>query len=385
MTATPARLYLDLGDLFTKGLFVTAQGRARRLRFPSAVAHTLLRPDAPPTDDDLVLGEGEAPLRPEGFEPTAHPRAASYRGGPQFLREASGRLGGGVALCGWLAAAYGADREVLGQHPTPENVALLTQKALLLCAPPTAPLELVLLVDSGTKARLIAEHARALTGAVTLAGGSLRRDAPRQLRLQVRAQVADAPSCAAAFAHQDPALAGIDRLVLLDVGYFRTKIAIVTTDLGCELQVEQPDLGLIDCVRRVIRDSQDQGLVGDEYAIVRALELRRDVVRLAGRSFAVGPVLDAAAIDLAESVARAAKSNVLGHYNRSGRTCQAGFILGGGAAFIGARLAEQLQRAHLSLSTTRVTSEPSFALVEGARHLGAETGTPAHREAAGRP
>lgn len=360
----PATLFLDLGDLFTKGLAVAA-GRARRLRFPSAVARTLLRPDSPPTDNDLVLGEG--PLRPTGFEAASHPRAESYQGAPQFLREARGRLHGNVALCGWLAAAYGADREVLGLSPTAENVALLAQKALLLAAPASGTVQVVLLVDSGAKASLITEHARALEGQVDLCARCLRHDASRRVRIEVHARVADAPGCAASFVRQDPVLQGVSRLVLLDVGYFRTKLAVVSSDLGCELQSEQPDLGMVDCIRRVLRDSQDQGLVADEYAVVRALESQRDFVRLCGRRFDIGAVFASAAADLAQSIARVVRTDLLAHYSRSGRTCQAAAILGGGAAQVGEQLAAALQQEKLGLSTIRVTSEPSFALVEGAR------------------
>ena len=365
----PATIFLDLGDLFTKGLAVDGRGRARRLRFPSAVARALLGPDPPTSGDDLMLEASGGPVRPVGFDPALHPRADSYPGGAAFLLEARGHLEGEAVLCGWLAAAYGADRQVLGLHPTTENVALLSRKALLACAPPEGAVTVVFVVDTGVKAQVICQHAGSLSGEVSVTGRSLRRGAAHQVRLQVRAQVDDAAGCGAAFARQDPALLLADRLLVLDVGYFRTKLAVVSEALGCELQSEHADLGVSDCVRRVMRDSQDQGLVGDEYALARALESRRDVVSLAKRSFGIADVMAAAATDLSRGIARVVRTELLGDYARSGRPCQAAVIMGGGAAHVGPQVAELLRAEELGLRSVRVTTEPSFALVEGARLL----------------
>jgi hypothetical protein len=367
----PATLFLDLGDLFTKGLAVDERGRARRLRFPSAVARTLLGPEPPATGDDLVLAAAGAPLRPLDFDPAQHPRAASYPGGPEFLLEARGRLEPDAVLCGWLAAAYGADRQVLGLRPTSENVALLTHKALLAAAPPAGPLIVEFIVDTGVKAQLICQYAASVSGEIGVEGRSLR-GAARLVRPEVRGQVDDAPECGAAFARQDAALRAADRLLVLDVGYFRTKLAIVSESLGCELQSEHADLGVADCVRRVMRDSQSEGLVGDELAITRALESRRDVVELARRRFGITDVVSAAAADLARGVARVVRTELQADYARTGRPCGAAVVMGGGAAHVGERVAALLRAPEVGVKTVRVTPEPSFALVEGARLLWAK-------------
>jgi hypothetical protein len=365
----PATLFLDLGDLFTKGLIVDEEGHARRLRFPSAVARRLLGTEPPTTGDDLVLASGGAPLRPLDFDPAEHPRAASYPGGEEFLHEARGRLDGDAVLCGWLAAAYGADREVLGLKPTVDTVRLLTRKALLAAAPPAGPLTVEFIVDTGLKAQLICQYAASVSGEVSVEGRSLRGGAARLVRPEVRGQVDDAPECAAAFARQDAALRAADRVLVLDVGYFRTKLAIVSETLGCELQSEHADLGVVDCVRRVMRDAQSEGLVGDEYALARALESRRDVVDLAKRRFGIADVVTGAAADLATGVERVVRAELQADFTRSGRPCPGAIIMGGGAVYVGEAVAKLLKAPAVGVKTVRVTTEPSFALVEGARLL----------------
>jgi hypothetical protein len=158
------------------------------------------------------------------------------------------------------------------------------------------------------------------------------------------------------------------RLLLIDVGHFRTKFALLSEN-GCELQSEL-ELGSADCVRRVLRDGQDRGLVADEFAVVRALEVvRENAISVNGRRVDVGAPLESARRALEEELVRAVHRLLLEQYERSGESCQAAAVIGGGAASLGASLAARLEASAIGLRTVWVSPDPNFLLVEGARAI----------------
>src|SRR5262245_32797728 len=123
-------LFLDLGDVFTKGLCI-GNARRERLRFPSVVAHQLL--SGGPEMTKLVFDEQVQLPRPTDFEARRFPRTRSFSGSDAFVREVRGQPPApGARFAGGIAAVYGADRELLGAQPSLENVDALVRKALLL-------------------------------------------------------------------------------------------------------------------------------------------------------------------------------------------------------------------------------------------------------------
>jgi hypothetical protein len=361
-----------LGDLLTKGIVVGPAGR-RRLRFPSAVAHELLDDAAEP--GDMLLGDPAGLLRPTGFEPRDYPRTRSYPGAGELLAEiGTGRHRlAGARFAGWLAAAYGRDRRILGREPTSENVDALVRRALLLSVAGSTEIELALVVDQGPKAEALLRYAKELGPKITIEGWSLLAAKPIRVTLGVRASVLDAAECATARLPPELALEHTGRLLLVDIGYLRTKLALVSS-VGCEHQELLDGIGVADSVRRILSDGQEQGLVEDELAVIRALERREGAIEVAGRRFDVSRALASAERSLVEEISRGVERVLVDDFVRRGEVCRAVVLLGGGAALLGQALAARLQASELHLGPCSVASDPSFMLVEGAERALRERG-----------
>jgi hypothetical protein len=297
------RLYLDLGDVFTKTLAV--RDRSRRARFPSVIAHALL--DEAPAADRLLLYSETPMQRLAGYDPSRHSRLRSYPGGEEKLRAARdrGHPAAGARFAGRLAVLYGADRMTLGESCTEESVDALVHKALLKTARGCRDVEIVYVVDEGVKSASIERYASD-PRTIEMLRWTLERPDPEPMRLDVTGRVVDAADCVAAVLPEELAVAAAGRLLVVDIGYTRTKLAVITPD-GCERQA-QVSLGFSDCVRRVLRDGQDQGLVEDEFAVIWALERSRRIITVAGRRFDVGAMLrtaaSAAVVELGRAVQR---------------------------------------------------------------------------------
>jgi hypothetical protein len=135
---------------------------------------------------------------------------------------------------------------------------------------------------------------------------------------------------------------------------------------GCELQAEL-QIGMADCVRTVLRDGPDLGLVVDEFALIRALEeSREDVITMGKRRFDIGAPLRSARRAVEEEVEKSVRRLLLEHYGRGAERCHAAVLLGGGAVVIGRSLAARLEACQIGLGTTWIAPDPSFFLVQGA-------------------
>ncbi len=356
-------LVLDLGDLFTKGIAAHG-GQTRRLRYPSAVARRLLS-DA--GGAPLVLDDDADLVRPETFDPADYPRTRSYPGSEQFLDDVRGRVAPHARFAGWPAAAHGSDRELLGTHPTRDNVDALVRKALILLTKDgfdCTDVSVRFVVDVGPKAAAIADYARK-PPRVAIAARDFHTDAERRLSPALRCSVVDAADCAIAALPDALAFDQVERVLVVDIGYLRTKLAIASA-AGCEHQPQPAPLGMSDCVRRILRDGQDQGLVEDELAVVRALErARADEIEVAGRRFSIGRVVAGAERALVVELARAVERATVDHFARRGEPCRAIAVVGGGAAVIGNALVDKVRTAGIGIDTGWVSPAPSFALVEG--------------------
>lgn len=363
------RLVLDLGDAFTKGIAVDG-GRAQRLRFPSVVASRLL--DAHETAASLLVDDRLELPRPVDFDLSRFPRTRSYPGAEELLSDVSGQLPSRARFAGWPAAAYGEDRQLLGSHPTVENVAALVRKALILLTGrgiDCGDTQLVLVIDHGPKADAIARYAAAGSRSVSLVVHGFRRRSPRRVRVETSCRVVDGAPCAVAALPDELGVARGERLLVIDVGYLRTKLAILSPD-GSEHQEQLASLGVSDCVRRVLRDGQDQGLVEDEFAVIRALERPHGgELQVAGRRFAIGETLASARRALEEELARAARRAVVELFGRRGAVCRRVAIVGGGAAVAGEGLAQQLRALALGFEVVWVAGDTDFLLVDGALAL----------------
>jgi hypothetical protein len=368
-----ARLFIDLGDLFTKAVAVGPLGR-RRLRYPSVVARRLLQQESGPAD--LLIDQGEQLFRPDDFDPARYRRSRSYPGAVEALEGFQGQGAvSGARYAGWQAAAYGADRQVLGLHPTEENVDALLHKALILGRRALErEVEVIFVVDAGPKAEAILAFARTMPRTERFEVRSVRQPEPRRVELALRGRVVDATECAARVlpAEVDPRPA--HPLVLVDIGYFRSHTSIVSGE-GCEYQEELDGLGVSQCVRRILRDEQSSGLVEDEFAVIRALEKSAaGKLEVAGRAFDVKRSLESARHTLVEELTSALCRIVVGHYGRRAKSCRAVAILGGGASVLGNDLAARLGESELGLDQRWVTPDPEFLLLNGAEQDGSPGG-----------
>lgn len=359
-------LFLDLGDLMTKGVTL-GPARRRRLRFPSVVASRLLRDEV--AMSTLLLDGRQELLRPADFTPSRYPRTRSFPRGSQIARVVRETPEvNGARYAGWIAAAYGEDRQVLGRLPSPANIDALVHKAVILASTAgQCTVDVVLVIDLGAKAQALlqyAEHGRRTT---TVHLRSHRQPLPRRLELDIGCRVVDASNCATRLLPPELELSRIGHLLLMDIGYFRTKVSILSQD-GCEYQEQFEGLGLSDCVLRILRDGQADGLVEDELAVIRALESSgSSVIDVEGRRFDVGPLLQGAAQALADEIAGATRRAILGHYRRRGELCRGVALIGGGSKVVGTRIMGRLLREDLGLSHHWIAPNPDYLLAEGAR------------------
>ncbi|MBI5538281.1 MAG: hypothetical protein HY898_36500 [Deltaproteobacteria bacterium] len=362
-------LFLDLGDAITKGLAV-GDGRERRLRYPSVVAHRLLHSGE--SDSGVSLDPGEAHPRPESLKDAGHPRFRSFPGAQSFVAEAHGsdHVTEGARFTGWIAAAYGADRQTLGTGAMRDNIEALARRALLTCGN-DGPVEIVFVIDTGSKADEILAYAEGLRGTQSIASWSFLRRARAQLTVELRGSVMDAADCVVAAVPPEFRLDAIQRLLVIDIGYRRTKLVVVSEE-GCE-HVEHVDIGVSDCVKRIMRDGGGEGLYEDECALIRALEGNRGPLEVAGRSYDVKRPLGEALRGLEEEIGNAARKVVLNLFERRGEVCKTAAITGGGAPLMGDNLAAQLTAGQGPMTAVWVAPDPSFLLVEGARSIRART------------
>lgn len=368
-------LLLDLGDVFTKGVVVGPEG-VRRFRFPSVVSRRLMERGRERTEL-LLDGERSWPA-PVDFEPRRYPRTRSYPGAARVLEEA--RPVAGARFAGWLAAKYGADRELLGTQPTEHNVEALVRKALLTAGIGRGRVRLVLVVDpAGPKAHAIHRYAESSPHRVEIEVHQLRRNATRRVDVTVACEVLDAAACAAEVLPRRISPANVGWLLVVDVGYLRAKLAVLSPT-GCDQQRQLPGHGVSDCVHRLLRDGAEQGLVEDELAVMRALERSKDTIEVADRRFDVGASFEASRLDLEHDLARVVRAALLDHFDRRGEPCRAVAIVGGGAAIAGEGLAATLRDDGLGVDETWVARAPGYLLVEGAIRIQSREGKRAKRK-----
>jgi hypothetical protein len=357
-------LYLDLGDAFTKALALDQRGE-RTFRFPSVIAHSLIQGGAEETS--LLLDEASVVQRPLEFTLERRPRTDSFPRSErvtQFLRSHPPERG--ARFVGGLAAVYGADRRLFGLHPTVEHVDALVRKALLLASPVAASsATVVFIVDMGQKADAILRYLATLPRELTIEAHNFYRAGSRRIRTVLHGRCVDAMSCAlAALPHE----VSTTRTVIIDVGYLRSKFGVLSV-AGCEHQEQVEGLGIADCIYRILRDGGEQGLIVDEYALMRALERSPpERLQVGGGQHDVRPLLSSARRAVAEEVLRAARRIALGQLTRSGQMCTAAAMIGGGGVVLGTELAWQLKH-ELDLRHVWVSGLRDDLLVQGARQL----------------
>jgi hypothetical protein len=356
-------LLLDLGDAFTKGLAVSG-GATQRFSFPSVVAHRLL--DGGEEETSLLLGDRNKLPRPADFDPRKYPRGRSYPRGSAFLHDV--REVPRARFAGWPATACGADRELLGSHPTAENIDALVHKAFMLSGAEGGDADVFFVVDAGVKAKAITAYAEASPRAARFREWTIGCPLPRTVELSVHGWVIDAADCIVEALPEEVSLARVGRLLAIDIGYTRTKLAVFS-DKGCEHQQQKEGLGVSDCVQRILRDGQEQGLVEDEFAVIKALEQSQSTIEVAGRSFDMSRTLESATRGLEEEVANIAQTAIVEDYARRGEMCRAVAVVGGGAAIVGEGLAARLEASDLGLSATWVAEDTRYMLVDGAARL----------------
>jgi hypothetical protein len=216
----------------------------------------------------------------------------------------------------------------------------------------------------GPKAETILEYARAAPHRVTLEVGSFGLHPPRTVELQLEAEVVDAADCALSALPEAIGSGVAQGVLLIDVGYLRTKLTVISED-GCDHQEQLIDLGIRECVRRILRDEQDQDLIEDELAVMRALERSTSgAIQIGGRRFDVARTLANARRTMEEEIFRASERVIQECYSRSGRNLRAVAIFGGGASMIGTGIAQRLQLTVGSVRTCVANND--FLLVSGA-------------------
>ncbi len=354
-----SQLVIDLGDLFTKGIAQLGSVR-RRLRFPSVIARRLATANAELTD--LTLGEADV-FRPEGFDPGQHGRARSYPEGQAFRRAV--HTVAHSRYVGWQAVAHGSDRQLLGIHPTEDNIEALFRKALLLGEIDGDRVDTAFVVGTDEVAAAVARYVAKGPRTDRFLAWTAGSPDPRRVEVEIHFRVVDWAACA--FAALPPNLRG-SRFAVVDIGYRRTKFAILS-DRGCEHQADLAAVGVSDCVHRILRDEQEQGLVEDEFAVIRALERSQTVIDVAGRRFDVRRSLDDARRALEQDLAGALDRALRADFERALLPCSTIALIGGGAQVVGSALATRIKAMRLGVDQVWVCPDSRFFLSEGALGL----------------
>lgn len=283
------------------------------------------------------------------------------------MARSRGHPAAGARFAGRLAVLYGEDRVTLGERANQDNVDALVHKALLKVGSGVQTVEIVYVVDSGPKSASIERYSTTPRD-VEMLRWTFTSPEPERLAFRVTGRIVDAAACAAAALPDEFPFERLGRALVIDIGYVRTKLAIVTPE-GCEHQEELDGLGFSDCVRRILRDGQDQGLVADEFAVIWALERSRQTIELSGRVFDVRAMLESARGALVQELGRSVRRLLSRHFGRVAVGCSAVVILGGGAVVLGKHLASELRTLGLGLETIWVPPDPGFTLLQGARKL----------------
>jgi hypothetical protein len=255
----------------------------------------------------------------------------------------------------------------VASHPSDENIDALVRKAFIqMGLGGTCDAEVVFVVDTGAKASAITHYVAACPRQATLRLRQVRSPLGRRLHVGFSGQVLDAADCVAAALPAEVSIARLGRVLLVDIGYQRTKLAVLSSN-GCEHQEEIAELGVAACLHRILRDGQDQGLVADELAVVEAFEQPPHyLLDVAGRRFDVRDAYHSALRALEQDLARVMRRAALEQYQRSGEVCRGAMILGGGAHIAGTGLVARLEQSEPGFSCIRVAGDPSYLLLEGA-------------------
>jgi hypothetical protein len=305
------------------------------------------------------------------FDAAEFPRTRSYLGADEFLDGAWAGHANPVPrtrFAGWIAAAFGADRQLLGSHPSLNNVEALVHKALMQSGVTAETAELVFIVDSGAKAEAVMRYVERSPHAEEFLTWRFQRTTPEPVRVECSSHVLDSASCAIAGLPPKVRAPGGGPVLLVDIGYFRTKLHVMS-DEGCEYQELVDGLGVSDCVRRVLRDEQDQGLVEDEFAVMAALERNQRTIDVAGRRYDIERSLESAKQSLEEELVHAVRRALLEHFKRRGAACRRVALVGGGGALLRGGLGPRLERAELGLSSVWASGGGDFLPALGAQRL----------------
>jgi len=359
----PVQLIVDLGDLLTK-VFAEQSGRDKRLRFPSVVAHRLIDKAAP--DAQLLLDERNRLDRLSNFDPRKYPRTRSYPTAGQVLTLA--KPVPGARFAGWLAAKLGADRQLLGRFPEHDLIDALLRKALIQLKRAhfdCREVRVRLVVDFGAKADALVTYAKTVRRA-SLMVHNIRHPEPQRVDIALEFEIADAADCASRALPPELRPDRMGHVALIDIGYLRSKLAVLTP-VGCSQQQQADGLGVSDCVRRLLRDEQENGLIEDELAVVYALERSQEVIAVAGREFPIARTLAVARRAVVEELAAAVKRVALAHYQAHGEACSAVAVIGGGAALLGRDLVTRVKELEIGMDASWIADDPSYTLIEGAR------------------
>lgn len=357
------QLFLDLGDVITKGIAVK-QGQIHRFLLPSVVARRLL--SGTEKKDNLLLDDKATMIRTGDFDPSKYPRTRSYPREESYLNQIQSVPH--ARFAGRIAVALGADREILGRHQTEENVDALVHKSLFKVAEGCDRVDIIFILDVGAKANAIASWAKVSPRTVRFYKWKLQNSEPVSIELSANNQVIDAAVCAIGSLPPEFSLQKIKRFLLIDIGYFRTKLALISSE-GCEYQEQIDELGVSDCVRQVLRDGQEYGLVEDEYAVIRALEKSLSTIEVAGRRFDIHRTLESTKRVLEEELEKKVQKTVIEQCGRKGVSCQAVAVVGGGSAIVGEGLVARVKTTNLGLNVSWVAKDTKFFLLEGARKV----------------
>lgn len=338
------KIYVDIGDIYTKFLVLQERKGERR-----------------------ELGRGTFP----SFA-VPYPPAHDFFEFEERIFYAGGDASGGY-LVGWPGVMAGGPLgpEPAGSNPEEECLHAMLNKVLFENVEDGCDVEVYLAFDFGQKAHNIRQLAGGLNGkSVVLFSRYLYSDEKARKTLCIRSFPVAGPLCL--FEHfrrtlfgEVHAKKGGHSMLIVDMGYSRTKIFVASSEGGMEYSMVC-DAGVRAYYDEILAHFRQTGRRVNIFSVMKELELNFPYVTLDRQGYSVEHIIQNVKWDLSKGIMKSISEVLKGHYNRTGRWVDAMVITGGGAAMSGDLICACAAKENYAFSRVICDKSARYSVVRGA-------------------
>ncbi len=332
------KLYVDIGDIYTKFAVVREGDSVEYGSFASFAA-----PYPPPGDftdfEERVYFAGDGD-------------AKKY-------------------LIGWPGALT-EETQPLGSDHDEEKLQAVLNKVVFENAEKGSEIELYLAYDFGEKAESIRKLAERIEGPATVRAQHLYSDKVEKKDVRIACRAVPGPL--ALFDRYRAHKSGKDgdSAVIIDIGFTRTKIFSVSSELGVERHVIA-DAGGKTFLEALLAFLRQEGRDVNMYSVMKELELFFPRLNVGQEEFDAEHVFRNVAWDLNKGIVAAVSRLLKEHYNKTGRWLDTLAVTGGGACWSGELLRASLKKEKFTFDNITVDKAPRYAVVNGTHSMREET------------